>query len=491
VGHLLYQCGAVDRATIDRYERESAAAGKESGNGVKFAWITDTIDVERERGCSVDVSLWPFQSQNYALTMIDTPGQVRYLKNMIAGLTQADIGLLVVSANAVDNDDDGGGGANGPAGHQKRNEDSHLNDVVDGKSSNSSPSQQQLQSSLREHVLLAYSFGVKQLVVAINQMDRVVDDVDDDTTPAATAAVAEQVYQRLRRHVSDILRQIGYKPMKVSFVPTNAWGGDNLVHNQSSSMLSWYDGPTILQALDQCTPPHRRGSINKPLRMPIQDVYKIGGIGTVVVGRIATGIVQVGDVVTIVPSSSKSGSGAKTITGTVQSVEIHHASVERGRAGDNVGLCLKGVVARTVKRGQVLSIAAAAAKEESSSPLVVTARPVESFVAQVIFLDHAVVKATVGYRPVLDVHTAHVSCEFVRLVSKIDRRTGDVLDEHPTVLRGGEAGIVELRPVTPLSLEAFGDFASLGRFCIRGDDKHVVAVGVANSIVGPQRRRPR
>jgi translation elongation factor EF-1alpha len=194
--------------------------------------------------------------------------------------------------------------------------------------------------------------------------------------------------------------------------------------------------------------------------------------------------VAVGDRVTLAPT------GVLVHTGTVQSIEIHHLTVDRATAGDNVGLCLKGVVARHIKRGHVLSLVDGAGaaddgggNDQASSSLAVTATAVESFVAQVNFLDHATVKVTVGYRPMLDVHTAHVSCEFTRLVTQIDSQTGDVIDDHPTVLRGGDAAIVELRPITPLSLEAFADFASLGRFCIRGDDKHVVAVGVVNSIV--------
>jgi elongation factor 1-alpha len=416
LGHLMYQCDAVGLATIQRYEREAADAeqGRQDDVGVKYAWVFDTLDVERERSMTINITVNSFQSSRFCFTMIDTPGHSNYIKNMITGISQADVGMLVLSAKTYEPSDE-------------------------------------LDAQSREHLYLAYSMGVKQLLVVVNQMDLV--------------EYLEETYRIIQNQVSAYVCMVGYDPMEVHFVPTNAWGGDNLVEPSSEPKLSWYDGPTILQVLDKCIAPIRHRDTS--FRMPIQDVYKIGGVGTVVVGRIETGQITPNTLITIAPGG---------MSAVVKSIEIHHEPVQMGVAGDNVGLNLKGVVARGVKRGHVLSIVG----DESS------ATPVESFMAQVMFVNHrppSSGKFTVGYRPVVDCHTAHVSCEFTRILAKIDHRTEELLEGNPKCILSGEACIVEMKPLAPLSIEAFSDFPSLGRFVIRGDDKHAVAVGIIKTIV--------
>lgn len=397
-GHLVHKCGAIDDDTISRYEREASDAGAIQ---VKYAWVFDTLLNERQRNRTIDTSLVFFESSNFCFTLTDTPGDETYLKNMITGTSQADVGILVMDVDHPTDD-----------------------------------------AQTKEIILLAYSMGVKQMIVTVNKMEKV--------------DFAQERFQNIRGEVSEFLRKVGYKPMKVPFVPISGWEGDNLTTPSEKS--PWYDGPTLLEALDKCVPPKRL--CEKPFRMPVLEVYKIAGIGTVAVGRIETGTVKLGMNVIVAPLGLK---------GVVKSIEANHQSVEEGISGDYVGLNLKGVLSRQIQRGHIVSNA-------EDHP----ANAVESITAQVIFMNHPGQVST-GYRPVIDCHTAHVSCEFTHIQAKINRRTGEILEKDPKSIKSGEACIVEMRPLTPFCMELFSAFPGLGRFAVR-DHNHTVAVGVVNTV---------
>merc|ERR1711994_699547 len=205
-------------------------------------------------------------------------------------------------------------------------------------------------------------------------------------------------------------------------------------------------------------PPQR--PTDKALRLPLQDVYKIGGIGTVPVGRVETGILKPGMVVTFAPCM---------ITTEVKSVEMHHESLPEALPGDNVGFNVKNVSIKDIKRGNVAS-------DSKSDP----AKEAKSFYAQVIVLNHPG-EIRAGYQPVLDCHTAHVACKFAELKEKIDRRSGKVLEENPKMVKSGDAAMIELVPSKPMVVEAFTDYGPLGRFAVR-DMRQTVAVGVIKSV---------
>jgi elongation factor 1-alpha len=218
-------------------------------------------------------------------------------------------------------------------------------------------------------------------------------------------------------------------------------------------------GKTLLEALDAILPPSR--PTDKPLRLPLQDVYKIGGIGTVPVGRVETGIIKPGMVVTFAPAN---------LTTEVKSVEMHHEALEEAVPGDNVGFNVKNVAVKDLRRGYVAS-------DSKNEP----AASVASFEAQVIVMNHPR-QISNGYSPVLDCHTAHVACKFANIKEKMDRRTGKVLEENPKFVKTGDACIVDLEPTKPMCVESFTDFPPLGRFAVR-DMRQTVAVGVIKSIV--------
>jgi len=372
--------------------------------------VLDNLKAERERGITIDIALWKFETPKYSYTVIDAPGHRDFIKNMITGTSQADVALLVIDSSQ--------GGFE--AGISK-----------DGQT--------------REHALLAYTLGVKQMIVGMNKMDD------------KTVKYAEARYKEIKSEVFSYLKKVGYKPMKIPFVPISGWVGDNMI--EKSPNMAWYKGPYLLEALDKVSPPKR--PTDKALRLPLQDVYKIGGIGTVPVGRVETGIIKPGMVACFAPAQ---------VMAEIKSVEMHHEALSEAVPGDNVGFNVKNVAVKDLRRGFVAS-------DSKSNPAI----GAKSFDAQVIVMNHPG-QISNGYSPVLDCHTAHVACKFKHIQEKMDRRSGKVLEKDPKFVKTGDACIVTLEPTKPLCVESFTDFPPLGRFAVR-DMRQTVAVGVIKSTI--------
>jgi elongation factor 1-alpha len=413
-GHLIYLCGGIDKRTIEKFEKESGEMGKSS---FKFAWVLDKLKAERERGITIDISLWKFSTDKYYFTIIDAPGHRDFIKNMITGTSQADVALLVVAA---------------------------------GKGEFEAGISQEGQT--REHGLLAYTLGVKQVIVVVNKMDQAADP----TVDSKITSWSQKRFEEIKTEVGDYLKKVGYSPEKILFVPISGWHGDNML--EPSANLSWFKGPTLIQALDTVTPPKR--PTDKPLRLPVQDVYKIQGIGTVPAGRVETGILKPGMVVTFSPSA---------VSTEVRSVEMHHEALEEAIPGDNVGFNLKSVSTKDIKRGHVCG-------DSKNDPPMAAA----SFDAQVIVLNHPG-QINAGYTPVVDCHTSHIACKFAELKSKIDKRTNKEVEAAPKFIKNNDSAIVKLEPMKPMCVEAFNQYPPLGRFAVR-DMKQTVAVGVIKAV---------
>jgi elongation factor 1-alpha len=406
MGHFLFDLGVVDQRMIEEFAKESEKTG--AGDSFKYAWVLDELKDERERGVTIDLAFQRFETPKYFYTLIDAPGHRDFIKNMITGASEADAAVLVVSAKK--GEEDVALGAGGQA---------------------------------REHAFLLRTLGVNQLVVSINKMDD------------QTVKYSEQRYNEAKQDVENLLKLVGYNPAKIHIIPVSGWTGENLV--KKATNMPWYKGPTLFEALDQFVEPPK--PIDKPLRIPIQDVYSITGVGTVPVGRVETGKMKVGDTVVIMPEG---------LTAEVKSIETHHTPMQEAMAGDNIGFNLRGVAKTDFRRGSVLG-------PPSAPPTIA-----KEFLAQIIVVFHPTAIAA-GYTPVLHAHTSQVAATISEIVAKIDPRTGQPTEEKPKTIKTGDSAIVKITPLRPLVLETFKEFPELGRFALR-DSGSTVAAGIVREI---------
>ncbi|WP_018154645.1 translation elongation factor EF-1 subunit alpha [Methanothermococcus thermolithotrophicus] len=400
VGRVLIDGGAIDPQVLERLRKEAAEKGKA---GFEFAYIMDGLKEERERGVTIDIAHKKFETGKYEVTIVDCPGHRDFIKNMITGASQADAAILVV-------------------------------DVNDAKTG--------IQPQTREHLFLSRTLGINQLAVAVNKMD--------------TVDYSQEAYEELKKMISDqLLKILGYNPDNINFVPVASYHGDNVV--KKSDKTPWYKGPTLVEVIDSFQPPQK--PTNLPLRLPLQDVYSITGVGTVPVGRVETGILKPGDKVIFEPAG---------VTGEVKTVEMHHEQLPQAEPGDNIGFNVRGVGKKDIKRGDVLG-------HVDNPPTVA-----EEFTAQIVVLQHPSV-ITVGYTPVFHAHTAQVACTFAEIQKKLNPATGEVLEENPDFIKAGDAAIVKLIPTKPMVIENVREIPQLGRFAIR-DMGMTVAAGMCIDV---------
>ncbi|MFP4117693.1 MAG: translation elongation factor EF-1 subunit alpha [Candidatus Woesearchaeota archaeon] len=398
VGRLLFDSGNINEQKMRKLKEKAEQLGK---GGFEYAFVMDGLKEEQERGVTIDLAHQKFESDKYYFTIIDAPGHKDFIKNMITGASQADAAVLTVAAN-------------------------------DG-----------VNSQTKEHVFLCKTLGVDQLIVTINKMD--IPGVD----------YKEEKFNQVKEEVTKLIQSVGYKADKVAFVPISSLKGDNVV--KKTENMSWYTGPTLLQQIDNLEVPEP--PVDLPLRVPIQDVYNITGIGVVPVGRVETGVLKVGQKVKAMP-----GREGKGVSGEVKTVEMHHEQVKEAKPGFNVGFNVRGFGKKDVARGDVVG-------EESNPPTVA-----KEFQAHIVVLNHPSVM-TVGYTPVFHIHTAQVACQITEIVKKMDPRTGQEVTENKEILRNGDAAIVKIRPTHPLVIERQKEIPQLSRFAVR-DSGNTVAAGM-------------
>ncbi|MGC8629239.1 MAG: translation elongation factor EF-1 subunit alpha [Candidatus Micrarchaeia archaeon] len=400
VGRLLYETGAVSEQELRKLKEEEAKYNQAT---LEFAYVTDELKEERERGMTIDIAEREFQTSKYYFTVIDAPGHRDFVKNMITGASQADAAVLVVSA---------------PEG---------------------------IQPQTREHAYLAKVLGINQMVVGINKIDAINYD--------------RVKFEDVKTKVSNLLKTIGYDVSKIPFIPYSALVGDNV--SKPSDKMPWYSGPTLLQAIDNFQVPPK--PIDKPLRLPLQDVYTVSGFGTVPVGRVETGVMKPGDMIIIMPP------GIKT---DVKSIEMHHQPLQKAEPGDNIGFNIKGVDKKDLKRGDVVG-------PVDNPPTVA-----QEFTAQIVVINHPTAIAP-GYTPVFHIHTAQVACTISEILEKKDPKTGQTIEKNPQFIKNGDVAVVKVKPTKPVVVEKYSDFPPLGRFAVR-DMGQTVAAGIVLDVVKRQ-----
>lgn len=396
LGRLFFDKGLVREDDVKKFE-----AMGDKGKTFKFAWVMDALKEERERGLTIDLAHKKFETEKYYFTIIDAPGHRDFVKNMITGASQADAAVLVVAA------DDG------------------------------------IMPQTREHAALAFTLGVGQLVVVINKMDLV--------------NYKEEIYTKLKGEIVDLLRAVGYKnPEKFIFIPTASFLGENVV--KRSDKMKWYTGPVFYESLDSFVIPPK--PLDKPLRIPVQDVYSITGVGTVPVGRVETGVMKIGDPIIFEPAG---------VSGEVKSIEMHHEQVQQAEPGDNIGFNVRGVDKTAIKRGDVVG-------STKSPPTVV-----REFTARIAVLQHPTA-ITAGYTPVFHAHTAQVACSISEITQKLDPKSGVVVQDKPEFIKKGDLATIKVVPTKPMVLEKASEIPQLSRFAVR-DMGMTIAAGVCIDLV--------
>lgn len=407
MGAMLIKTGAISERETRELEKIAKEYDRESWS---FAYVFDRLKEERQRGITIDLAFRKFETNSKYFTIIDAPGHADFVKNMITGASQADAAVLVVS---------------GKKGEME------VGIAANGQT--------------REHAYLAQTLGIKQLVVAINKADNY--------------EYSEARYKECVDAVSELLRNIGFPVKKIHFVPVSGLKAENL--NETSPNLPWYKGPTLLEAIDGFEIPEK--PTGKPLRIPIQDAYRIKGTGVVPVGKVETGILKKGDKIIIQPSGFQ---------GEIRSIEMHHEEIVEAIPGDNIGFSIRGIELKDVSRGDCMG-------HPKDPPTVVT--PKGHWIGQVIVIWHPTALAQ-GYTPVIHSHTAQVAAKFLELIKKLDQKTGAVIEDSPKFIKRNESAIVKLQPIKKLCIEKYEDFPEMGRFAVR-DMGRTVCVGIVKDLV--------
>jgi len=420
-GHIMYLTGQVDERTMEKYEREAKAKHRESW---KFAWCMDSTDEERAKGKTQECGRGTFGTDKKNYTILDAPGHKNFVPHMIGGASQADVACLVISVRKGEFE----------AGFDRG-----------GQS--------------REHVVLAKTAGVKTLIVGINKMD-------DPSVCLEGGVWDEERYNEVKAILLPFLTQTGFKKDDLFFMPISGFTGANLKNRVDTAICPWYNGPALLEYLDDLQPSAR--FYDMPLRFPIADKYK--DMGTCVMGKLEAGTIKKGESLVIVPNK---------ITVTVDEIFIDQGEtviqlLEAG-PGDNIKMKLKGVEEDQLRLGFVLC------RKDSMC------RPCRWFDATVQILDFPTIICA-GYTCVLHIHSSMEECTFFSLKGLIDKKTRKVATKDPKFCKQGDSVIVRIKMSRPICVEKYKDFTQMGRFMLR-DQGNTIGVGIINELKFPEDKK--
>jgi len=422
-GHLIFKLGGISSREMDKLQAEADQQGKSS---FAFAYYMDKDKAERERGVTINCTTKEFYTDSYHYTIVDAPGHRDYVKNMITGAGCADVALLLVPAEmggfetAIARGDRGSG---------------------------------EVQGQTRQHARLLGLLGIEKLIVGVNKMD--------------SCDWSEKRFNEIKEEMTKMIQTAGFKPKQVAFIPYSGFHGENLV--EKTDKMPWYkgwraniskdevvEGSTLYDALERMVRPPKRFP-DKAVRIPINGIYKIKGVGDVITGRVEQGTILAGDVVRVAP---------RGLTGLkVFSIEMHHRTWPDAKPGDNVGMNIKGLDKKNLpKVGDVISL--------EREPIL---EPVEKFTAQIVVQEHPG-QLKPGFAPLVHVRTAKSSCKMTKILWKMGKKTGNEKQENPQFLEMGESAEIEFEPQQPIYLEKFDDCPGLGRVAVM-DQNQLVMLG--------------
>lgn len=428
-GHLIFKLGGISSREMEKLQIEADQQGKSS---FAFAYYMDKDKAERERGVTINCTTKEFFTDSWHYTIVDAPGHRDYVKNMITGAGCADVALLLVPAES--------GGF----------------ETAIAKGDHSTG---EIQGQTRQHARLLGLLGIEKLIVGVNKMD--------------SCGWSEQRFNEIKEEMTKMITSAGFKPKQVAFIPYSGFAGENLV--EKTDKMPWYQGWTVnvsktetvsgftlYDALEKVARPPKRDP-DAPVRIPINGIYKIKGVGDVITGRIEQGTVKCGDILRVAPRGQK---GLK-----IFSIEMHHKTWEKANPGDNVGLNIKGLDMKTnpVKVGDVMSL-------ESEELL----KPVGSFVAQVAVQEHPG-QLKPGFSPCVHVRTGKSACKMTKIIWKMGKKTGNEKQENPPFLERGEQAEIEFEPQQLLYLDTFEKCSGLGRIAVM-DSNQLVMLGKVISV---------
>ncbi|KAJ6237219.1 translation factor [Anaeramoeba flamelloides] len=406
-GNLLRQLKKVDNKTILRYEKISYEMGKSS---FKYAWVFDQSKAERERGITINWTTRDFETDRFHFALMDTPGHHCFVKNAIRAISQADVAILVVDPTTQR--------------FPRRYTDQEYNE---------------------EYIKISKSFGIEKMVVLVNKIDE------------KSFKYSESIFLKTKKEIRRILKEYGYNPKRVPFIPVSGWKGENLI--EKTEQLGWWKGPTFLEALNNLKAPSRKTII--PLRFTIRKPERISGIGTVVVGKVETGQVRVGQ---------KLYSPILEQQFVVNSIEKFHQKVQVGECGALVGLNLRNVPWRGLRKVFVLG------DLYDDIP-----RKIIQFTAKITVLNTNPKRVKVGYNPIIHISTAHHLCRLEKIVAKIEKSTNEVLEQNPSFLKKNDSAIVIFKPLRPICAECFHQHPALGRILIQ-EHNIIVCAGIITDV---------
>lgn len=406
MGHLMMLLGKVSRKQIARYEKDSKSLGKASFH---YAWVMDQHEEERERGVTVDVGVQHFETQHKKITMLDAPGHRDFIPNMISGTAQADTAILVVPA--VMGEFEGGFSDEG---------------------------------QIKEHTILARSLGVQQIIIAINKLD--------------TVDYSRERFTQIMNILLPFVRSAGFKEKNIFSVPISGLTGENLTELKDDRLKSWYQGATLIEAIDNLSPPKRANE--KPLRYCIAEVFKSQSLGITVSGRVESGAVIKGDSLLLLPLGE---------TVSVRGVELAGEVAVVGQTGENVDLGL-----RDVSDPSVVTVGSWLCDPDHPIPLT------QHFKAQILTMNYTR-PLLQGSSSLLYTQSAQEPVVLTRLLALLDKSTGVVLKENPLSLGRSVSAEVEIHSQHLICLELFREYRELGRFSLRRGVE-TVAVGIVTEI---------